>query len=146
MAFNSKAYNTIAYEVMAIANTAGASLPAGTALKLVSLPVTPIKLPTDQYFKVDAAGDKDEVFAIVSPERNPLPITDSNPGRVILLNAGLFPILLDTAVKKDDFTKVKTAAGKCGKIGMGDTALAQAIEDGAAGALVWCKHAFKAKP
>ena len=92
-------------------------------------------------FKVDAASTTDVVFAVVSatspPGTTPPSITDKAFGKIVLLNAALIPVLLSAAGTKDQYVKVKTADGKWGPIGAGETGVARLVEDGAAGDIVF---------
>lgn len=140
MAFNATAYSTRSYETLngAIANTAGVTIAPGVAVKLVSLPTTPLKIITDQYFKLDIAGDKDDVFGVCSASAGG-PITDSGPSRAVLLNAGMIPVLLSANGTKGDKIKVKTAKGEWAPIAVGETPLARLCETAVAGSLAWAE-------
>lgn len=141
MAFNPTAYSTQQFETLngAIADTAGASIPPGAAVKFVGLPTAPAKVPNDQYTKVDVAGDKDEIYGVVSPLRtgSGIPITDITPGRVVRMNSASIPVILMAAGKKGDKVKVKNAKGEWGPIAAGETPLAILEEDAAMGSLAW---------
>lgn len=132
MAFNPNAYNTRQYEIPALASGM-TTLAPGTAVKLTQLP-TGLASP-DFYFKVDVAGTTDIVFGVVS-NQGPS-ITSAVPGRVIRMNAGLIPVLMNETVTKDDYLKITTSDGKWGKITTGDTANAQIVEAGSSGNLSW---------
>lgn len=139
MAFNPTAYSTRQYEKASIANTMGASLAPGTAVKLVSLP-TGISIPAS-YFKVDAATSTDRVWGVVSNLNTSTPpsITDTVFGQVVPKNTAMFPVKLSAAGNKDDHIKVKTMAGEWGPIGAGEKADARLLESGAMGDLAWAE-------
>lgn len=132
MAFNPNAYNTRQYEVAALAS-GGTTLPPGTAVKLTQLP-TGLSSP-DFYFKVDVATSTDVVFGVVS-NQSPS-ITSAVPGRVIGMNAGMIPVLMNATANKNDSIKVATTDGKWEKIGTGEVANAQLLEGGTMGNLSW---------
>lgn len=137
MAFNPIAYPTRQYERAAIANTMRASLAPGTAVKLADLP-TGASTP-GSYFKVDAAGTADIVLGVVSNLNTSTPpnITDSVFGQVVFMNSGMIPVLLSANGNKGDLIKVKTADGKFGPIGMGETGIARLAETARSGDLAW---------
>lgn len=132
MAFNTNAYNTRQYEVAAIADSATTIAP-GTALKVSSLP-TGLSSP-DFYFQVAAAGTSDAVFATVSSQGTS--ISNTAPGRVVLMNSGLIPVLMNSSAMKGDLIKVKTADGKWGKCSTGETSDAKLVEAGTMGSMSW---------
>jgi len=135
MSFNPTAYNTRQYEVPAIADSA-TSLPVGTALKCSSIP-TGLFSP-DFYYKVAVCTPTDNVFGVVSSQG--VAITDkTTSGRIVLMNAGLIPVLTEAAGKKLDYLKVSATDGKWVKCAMGDTSEAQLVEDSTAGNLAWAK-------
>lgn len=121
MAFNANAYNTRQYEVPSIANSA-TSLAVGTAVKMMVLPAG---ITSGFYFKVDAAGSTDSVFGVVSTLAA---ISDTTAGRVVLLNSGMIPVLMNSAGNKGDPIKVKTADGKWEVAVAGEVAEAELVE------------------
>ena len=66
-------------------------------------------------------------------------ITDTQFGRVILLNSGLIPVLMNEALVKGSQIKVKTADGKFGEIGLGETPIAVLTENSSIGQLAWAQ-------
>ena len=132
MAFNTNAYNTRQYEVAAIADSATTIAP-GTALKISSLP-TGLSSP-DFYFQVAAASTTDTVFATVSSQGSS--ISNIVPGRVVLVNSGLIPVIMNSTASKGDLIKVKTTDGKWGKCATGETSDAQLVEAGTMGSMSW---------
>lgn len=134
MAFYVNAYDTTAYERQSIASSA-TSLAPGTAVKLVSLP-TSLMAP-GFYYQFAAAGTGDEVFGVVSARGSA--ITDSAPGKVVFMNSGLMPVLMNAAGTKGDLLKVVTADGKWGACSSGDLSDAELVEDVAAAGLAWAR-------
>lgn len=137
-----KFYNTRSYEVASLGSAMGVSIPLGSAVKIDTLP-SGLSTP-GSYFKVSKAGTADNIFGVVSAFEG-IVISDTTPGRVILMNSGIFPVLLSASVNKDDFIKVQTANGEWAPIGMGEIADAQAIESGTMGNLIWARP-IKFKP
>lgn len=130
-----RGYNTLYYEVPAIASVPG-NLLLGTAVKLDSLP-SGSDVPS-LYFNVSSAGPTDNILGVVSSRLNPAgTITNLIPGRVILPNAGQFAVLLSAAGNKGDYIKVKTADGRWGPITGGEFPEARLLENGGNGALAW---------
>jgi hypothetical protein len=61
---------------------------------------------------------------------------------MVMMNAGLIPVLLNAALKKGDYLK-PVMGGKWDKAAMGDVAFAKLMEDGAMGALAWARPVEK---
>lgn len=135
MAINKRAYNTNAYEVGAISDSTTV-LPPGTPCKITGLPVSPIKTPDDQYFKIAAAGAGDEVNGVVSMLSSS--ISDSVPGRMVMKNVGLIPVLLAADLMAGDKLK-PIAGGKFDKAATGDVAHAKLVESGKKDELAWAR-------
>lgn len=129
MAFNPNAYNTRAYEIPAIASGM-TSLAPGTAVKLIKLP-TGLSAP-DFYCQVDAAGIADTVFGVVSSQG--VAISSTAPGRIVLMNTGMVPVLMNATASKGDLVSVNTTDGKWEKSMTGSLML---FEAGAAATLSW---------
>lgn len=130
--FNVNAFQTRQYEVASI--SAMGTLVPGTAVKLPDSLPTGLSPPAS-YFTFAPAGTADRPVGVVSLAGN---ITTTIPGRVCLSGGSpLVPALLDSAVTKGDALAIKTADGKWGKAGAGETPYLIAAEAGAAGDLVW---------
>jgi len=143
MSANVRLYQTGPFEVVAVANTGGASIPVGHAVKLASFPAG--ATPADVYFKVDAAGTADEVLGTVSAQNNPLnpPITPTAYGRIVLDNSVYRLCMMSAAGSKGDKIKVKTSDGRFAPIAMGETPYAELVENATTGELAWaCTSIF----
>lgn len=135
MSFNPTAYNTRQYEVASIGDSPTVIQP-GTALKCSGIP-TGIFSP-DFYYKVGVCAPTDNVFGVVSSQGSA--ITDkTTSGRIVLMNAGLIPVLTEASGKKLDYLKVSAKDGKWVKCAMGETSEVQLVEDSTAGNLAWAK-------
>jgi len=113
MPFYSEVLNTSKYEVVAISASVD-TIPSGTAVKVNALPtgsITPYS-----YFQVSKASSTDVVFGVVAENL----LTDTNFGRVILLNSCLIPVLMDEALFKGTKIKVTTIDGKFGEVQSGE--------------------------
>lgn len=132
MAFFSNAFNTRQYEVVAIGDSS-TPIAVGAAVKLITLP-TGLTSP-NFYFKVAVASSTDEIFGVVSAKSSP--ISDTVTGGVVLLNAGLIPILANAAGNKNDLIKVATTDGKWEVCTTGDLSEARLLETVTAGNLAW---------
>lgn len=131
---NTRAYSTLQYEVAALADSV-TTLAPGTACKITKLPISPVTTYANNFYAVAACGVGDEVNGVVSLKGH---ITDSVDGRLVLLNAGLIPILLDANLMKGDHVK-PVAGGKWNKGMAGDLVFAILMEDGLKDTLVWAK-------
>lgn len=131
---NTRAYSTLQYEVASLADSVTTLVP-GTACKITKLPVSPITTYANNFYAIAACGAGDEVNGVVSLKGN---ITDSTDGRLVLLNAGFIPVLLNAALKKGDHVK-PVAGGKWDKGMAGDLVFAELMEDGAKDTLVWAR-------
>jgi len=136
MTFNKKSYSTLQYEVPAIADSA-TTMPPGTGVKITKFPVDPVTKTEDNYYNVAAAGAGDEVHAVVNA-RDGVTITDKIMGRIVMLNAGLIPVLLSADLKKNDHLK-PTTSGKWDKAMAGDKAFAKLVDDGTKDGLAWAR-------
>lgn len=129
MPANIKGYNTAQYEVNAYGDSA-TDLTTGMAVKFTRLPIISSPAATnDIYYFCAQAGAGDEVDGVVcvnNTTRNP--IDNSNFGRVVLLNAGMFPVLVGADLKKGDPLK-PSAGGIWVKAATGDQAYAVLAED-----------------
>lgn len=136
MAFYQNAYNTLQYEVRALADSA-TSLPVGTAVvfeELATGPSTP-----GLYYKVNAAVTASPSIDGVVSTNNSNPITDLIPGKIVGINAGLIPVLMNANGMKGQYIKVKTATGKFEVCGAGEISAAVLMEDATANNLAWAK-------
>lgn len=134
MAINARSYSTLQYEVGAVANSATTLVP-GTACKITKLPVSPVVTYPDNFYNVAAATAGDQVHGVVSLSGN---ITDSTNGRLVLLNAAMFPALLGENLVKGDKIKPGTG-GKWFKASMGDKAYGELMEAGSTDDKVWVR-------
>lgn len=135
MAFNSRAYSTLQYEVGAISDTAATILPPGTACKITKLPQLSPKVFTEQYSQVSAVGVGEDVHGVVKAETS---LSDTSAGRLVLMNAGFIPVLLNANLKKGDYLK-PVASGKWDKAMAGDQSFAKLVEDGLKDGLAWAR-------
>lgn len=134
MAINTRVYQTLQYEVGAVANSATTLVP-GTALKISKLPISPVVTYPDNFYNVAAATAGEQVHGVVALSGN---ITDSTNGRMVMLNAAFFPALLGENMVKGD--KIKPGAnGKWFKAGMGDKAYGELMEAGSTDDKVWVR-------
>lgn len=130
------AYNTLQYEVNALGSSTTA-LPPGTGVTITTLP-TGIASPA-LYYVVSAATTATQVDGVVSARSGS--ISDTTPGKVVILNAGMVPVKLHTNITKGDLLKVTSADGKFGIAGMGTRTEAVAMEDGLADDVIWARPA-----
>jgi len=135
MAFFPSAYNTRQYEVAAI-GTAATNIPTGAAVKLSSLP-TSLTTSPGMYTQVTVAGSADSILGVVSTAS--AAINNANLGRVVLLNSGMFPVLMNSNAMKGAKINVNTADGKWDVAGAGEFALGELLEDATANNLAWAK-------
>lgn len=128
------AYNTIQYEVNALGSSTAVLTP-GTGVTITTLP-SGVASPA-LYYIVAAATTTTQVDGVISTRSSS--VSDTVPGKVILLNAGMVPVKLHTNVSKGDLLKVTSADGKFGIAGMGTRTEAVAMEDGLADAVIWSR-------
>ena len=128
------AYNTIQYEVNALGSSTAVLTP-GTGVTITTLP-SGIASPS-LYYVVAAATTATQVDGVISTRSSS--VSDTVPGKVILLNAGMVPVKLHTNVSKGDLLKVTSADGKFGIAGMGTRTETVAMEDGLADAVIWSR-------
>lgn len=144
MSSNIKGYNTAQYEVNAYGDSS-AKLTTGMAVKFTRLPI--ISSPAaanDIYYFCAAAGAGDDVDGVISvANTTDKPISNSGLGRVVLLNAGMFPVLVGADLKKGDPIKPSTG-GVWVKATTGDQAYGVLEEDIAKDALGLAKP-YRAK-
>lgn len=122
-----------------------ATLKVGSAVKIDRLPVD-YSNRANTYAQVTQAGAADLVLGTVLGRTGPLGTVIGNfndsstdPGQVGLLAGGPLPVLLAEAVVAGDKLKVTTAAGEWGKAGAATVALLEALEAGAAAAVIWAR-------
>jgi len=128
------AYNNAQYAQRAVCSKAKGSLAVGSAVKLTGLSTG----PTDIYNKVEQASSTDQVWGVIkAQDARLLPITDTDVGQVVPLNANMILVLLNADTTKGTKIKVVTADGKFGAIAMGETPIAVLAEDGKKDALAW---------
>lgn len=136
MAFYANAFSTLQYEITGISDSTTV-LPLGAAVKISKIPVG-VSSP-DFYYQFALATPTDTAFGVVSAMAGRTPITNALPGKVVAINAGLIPVLMNGAAMKGDLIKVKTMDGKWDKVGAGETSDAELVEDATAGNLAWAK-------
>lgn len=132
MAFYSGVLSTKLYEVVAISSSID-TIPFGTAVKVDELPTA--STTPYSYFQVSKASSTDVILGVVAENL----VTDTQFGRVILLNSGLIPVLMNETLFKGTQIKVTTIDGKFGESLLGDTPLAILTEDSTIGALAWAQ-------
>mgnify|MGYP000228682365 CR=1 FL=1 len=135
---NTRAYSTLQYEIASLADSATTLVP-GTACKITKLPVSPITTYSNNFYAVAACKAGDVVNGVVSLKGG---ITDSTDGRLVLLNAGFIPVLLNATLKKGQYVKPATS-GKWDEGMAGDVVFAELMEDGAKDTLVWARPDIK---
>jgi hypothetical protein len=126
---NIKGYNTRQYEIGGLSDSA-TDLSTGMAIKITRLPIisSPVT-STDNLFyfsQSTAGGDVDGVVSAENSDKNP--ISNSTVGRVVMLNAGIIPVLVDADLKKGDAIKAGMN-GKWSKAIAKDESFAILLED-----------------
>lgn len=101
MPFYSGVLNTSQYEVVAISSSID-TIPFGTAVKVDELPTA--STTPYSYFQVSKASPTDVILGVVAENL----VTDTQFGRVILLNSGLIPVLMNETLFKGTQIKVTT--------------------------------------
>jgi len=134
MPYNPKAYNTLQYEQRAVGDSP-TKLTVGTAVKIIKFPVAGA-FGGVPIFQVAAAGDKDDVFGVVSQNGESVYDGATN-GKIAPMNSALIPVLMNTDAVKGDYIKVKTMDGKWEKCAMGEIADALLQENTKKGEIGW---------
>lgn len=126
---DTRAYNTRQYEVNAVGDSA-TDLLSGMAVKFTKLPApsTPATIYDKSFYIAawDVAGD--EVCGVVSLENPKEKINNLIPGRVVMMNAGIIPVLSSGVLKKGDPIK-PMKGGKWEKAVSKDLAYGIMLED-----------------